>query len=111
MTGLSKGRGPVDTHSLSARAASVNAYDRWKAAKRHYEHALDAFRDERRLSETIARGHHLNLCILAAVTSARVETAGRDLATKLDRQDWFEKGQPAPPKISQLPRVTPRAPC
>lgn len=99
----------MHTKMSAARIASLDAYDRWKAANRSYERVLDALRDEHRMSDAIARGHHLNLCVLVAMASARVETACKRLVTKLDLQDWFEDGasasKPGPSRFSQ------RAPC
>ena len=76
----------------AARIATVNAYDRWKAASRQYERIIDLFGDERLIAEAIARGHHLNLCLMAAVSSARAERTLRRLLTRLDLQNWLDSG-------------------
>lgn len=95
---------------LAARVACLDAYDRWKAATSYYERVLEVIRDERSMSEAVATGHHLNLCVLAAVASSRVEIACKRLAIRLDLQDWFENGAPSA-KHGQPPPFIRRAPC
>ena len=99
------------TDFSAARIATVNAYDRWKAANRQYERIVDLFRDERVIADAIGRGHHLNLCLLAAVSSARVERTLRRLLTSLDMQDWLENGARAMPTAGTARAPNRRAPC